>query len=71
MGAFEEMVRGTATEAAPWYVVPADQKWFSRLVVAAAIVERLEAIDPKFPKLDEAELRDIAALRAALGGGKA
>jgi hypothetical protein len=51
--------------------VPADQKWFSRLVVAAAIVERLEAIDPKFPKLDEAELRDIAALRAALGGGKA
>ena len=71
MSAYEDLVRGTATEAAPWYVVPADQKWFSRLVVAAAIVERLEAIDPKFPKLDEAELRDIAALRAALGGGKA
>jgi PPK2 family polyphosphate:nucleotide phosphotransferase len=71
MGAFEEMVRGTATEAAPWHVVPSDHKWFTRLVVAAAIVERLEAIDPKFPKLDEAELRDIAALRAALGGGKA
>ncbi|HET7851513.1 MAG TPA: polyphosphate kinase 2 family protein [Methyloceanibacter sp.] len=71
MSAYQEMVRGTATEAAPWYVVPADQKWFSRLVVAATIVERLEAIDPKFPKLDEAELRDIAALRAALSGGKA
>ena len=69
MGAVEEMVRGTATEAAPWHVVPADHKWFSRLVVAAAIVEGLEAIDPKFPKLDEAELRDIAALRAALSGG--
>ena len=69
MGAFEEMVRGTATEAAPWHVVPADHKWFTRLVVAAAIVERLEAIDPKFPKLDEAEQRDIAALRAALSGG--
>jgi PPK2 family polyphosphate:nucleotide phosphotransferase len=69
MGAFEEMVRGTATEAAPWHVVPADHKWFSRLVVAAVIEERLEAIDPKFPKLDEAELRDIAALRAALSGG--
>jgi len=69
MGAFEEMVRGTATEAAPWYIVPADHKWFSRLVVAAAIEERLEAIDPKFPKLDEAEQRDIAALRAALSGG--
>jgi PPK2 family polyphosphate:nucleotide phosphotransferase len=69
MGAFEEMVRGTATEAAPWHVVPADHKWFTRLVVAAAIEERLEAIDPKFPKLDEAEQRDIAALRAALSGG--
>jgi PPK2 family polyphosphate:nucleotide phosphotransferase len=71
MGAYEEMVRGTATETAPWHVVPADHKWFSRLVVAAAIVERLETIDPKFPKLDEAELRDIAALRAALSGTKA
>jgi PPK2 family polyphosphate:nucleotide phosphotransferase len=69
MSAYQEMVRGTATDAAPWYVVPADQKWFSRLVVAAAIVERLEAIDPKFPELDQAELRDIAALRAALSGG--
>ena len=69
MGAFEEMVRGTATEAAPWHIVPADHKWFSRLVVAAAIEERLEAIDPKFPKLNEAEQRDIAALRAALSGG--
>jgi PPK2 family polyphosphate:nucleotide phosphotransferase len=71
MDAYQELVRGTATEAAPWDVVPADQKWFSRLVVAAAIVERLEAIDPKFPKVDEAELRDIAVLRAALSGGKA
>ena len=71
MGAYEEMVRGTATETAPWHVVPADHKWFSRLVVAAAMVERLETIDPKFPKLDEAELRDIAALRAALSGTKA
>ena len=71
MSAYQELVRGTAMEAAPWYVVPADHKWFSRLVVAEAIVERLEAIDPKFPKLDEAELRDIAALRAALSSGKA
>lgn len=68
MRAYEEMVRGTATEAAPWYVVPADRKWFARLLVAAAIVERLEAIHPKFPKLDETELRDVAALRAALSG---
>jgi PPK2 family polyphosphate:nucleotide phosphotransferase len=68
MDAYDEMIRATATDDAPWYVVPADHKWFTRLVVAAAIVERLEAIDPKFPKLDEAELRDLAALRAALSG---
>jgi len=66
MEVYEEMVRGTATEAAPWYVVPADHRWFSRLVIASVIVERLEAIDPKFPKLDEGELRTLAALRDAL-----
>jgi PPK2 family polyphosphate:nucleotide phosphotransferase len=69
MGAYEEMVRGTATEAAPWYVVPADHRWFTRLVVAEAIVEQLERIDPKFPTLDEASLRDLAALRVALLSG--
>jgi PPK2 family polyphosphate:nucleotide phosphotransferase len=66
MGAYDELIRATATEAAPWYVVPADHKWFTRLVVEAAIVETLEAIDPKFPKLDEPALRDLAALRATL-----
>jgi PPK2 family polyphosphate:nucleotide phosphotransferase len=69
MQAYQEMVRGTATEAAPWYVVPADHKWFSRLIVATAIVERLEAINPKFPKLSEAELKNLSAFRAALSGG--
>lgn len=68
MDAYDNMIRATATDDAPWYVVPADHKWFTRLVVAATIVERLEAIDPKFPKLDEAELRSLAALRAALSG---
>jgi PPK2 family polyphosphate:nucleotide phosphotransferase len=68
MDAYDEMIRATATDDAPWYVVPADHKWFTRLVVAAAIVERMEAIDPKFPKLDEADLRNVAALRATLSG---
>jgi PPK2 family polyphosphate:nucleotide phosphotransferase len=68
MDAYDNMIRATATDDAPWYVVPADHKWFTRLVVAATIVERLEAIDPKFPKLDEAELRSLAALCAALSG---
>jgi PPK2 family polyphosphate:nucleotide phosphotransferase len=69
MGAYDDMIRATATEDAPWYVVPADHKWFTRLVVAEAIAERLEKIDPKFPTLDEAALRDLAALRASLLAG--
>jgi len=66
MAAYGDMIRATATEDAPWYVVPADHKWFTRLVVAAAIVERLEEINPKFPKLDDAALRDLQAVRTAL-----
>ncbi|HEV7463376.1 MAG TPA: polyphosphate kinase 2 family protein [Methyloceanibacter sp.] len=66
MQAYDDMIRGTATEDAPWYVVPADHKWFTRLVVAEAIVEQLEKIDPKFPTLDAAALRDLEAVRAAL-----
>jgi PPK2 family polyphosphate:nucleotide phosphotransferase len=66
MQAYDDMIRETATEDAPWYVVPADHKWFTRLVVAAAIVEQLEKIDPKFPTLDAAALRDLETVRAAL-----
>jgi PPK2 family polyphosphate:nucleotide phosphotransferase len=66
MAAIEEMIRGTATEAAPWYVVPADHKWFTRLVVGAALVERLEAIDPKFPTLDKEALGKLDAARVIL-----
>jgi PPK2 family polyphosphate:nucleotide phosphotransferase len=66
MAAYADMIRATATKEAPWYVVPADHRWFTRLVVAEAIVDRLEKIDPQFPTLDEAAQRDLAALRAAL-----
>ena len=64
--AYEEMIRGTATEHAPWYLAPADNKWFTRLVVAAAIVEQLEAINPRYPTLDESQMRSLAAVRAGL-----
>jgi len=64
--AYEDMIRATATDNAPWYVVPADHKWFTRLVVASAIIERVEAIDPKFPTLSEEQLRAIASVRASL-----
>jgi PPK2 family polyphosphate:nucleotide phosphotransferase len=66
--AYDEMIAGTATDGAPWHVVPADNKWFTRLIVAAAIVERIEAIDPKFPKLDDEAKRALDAARVALSG---
>jgi PPK2 family polyphosphate:nucleotide phosphotransferase len=66
--AYEELIRETATPWAPWYVVPADKKWFSRLVVAAAVVESLDALDLEYPKVDEAKKKELAAARAALGG---
>jgi PPK2 family polyphosphate:nucleotide phosphotransferase len=64
--AYQDMIRATATEDAPWHVVPADHKWFTRLVIAAAIVERIEAIDPKFPTLSEDQVRAIVSVRAGL-----
>ena len=67
--AYDETIRHTATKDAPWYVVPADHKWFTRLVVAATLVERLEALDLKFPKLDEASLAELEKIRAELIAG--
>jgi len=68
MSAYEEMIRGTATPHAPWYVVPADNKWFTRLVVAAAIIDALEEMDLKFPKVDRARRAGMAAAQAELLG---
>ena len=66
LDAYEDMIRHTATREAPWYVVPADNKWFTRLVVAAAIGERMEKLNLQFPKTDAAALREMRALRTAL-----
>jgi PPK2 family polyphosphate:nucleotide phosphotransferase len=66
MHAYEETIRHTATDYAPWHVVPADHKWFARLVVAATLVERMEALDLKFPKLDGTSLEELQKIRAAL-----
>ena len=66
MHAFEEAIRATATKHAPWFVVPADNKWFTRLVVAAAIVEALEELDLTYPKVDAEKKKELAAVRAAL-----
>jgi PPK2 family polyphosphate:nucleotide phosphotransferase len=66
MQAYEQAIRHTATKDAPWHVVPANHKWFTRLVVAATLVERLEQLDLKFPKLDDATLAQLESIRADL-----
>jgi polyphosphate kinase 2 (PPK2 family) len=64
--AYEEMIRQTTTKDAPWYVVPADNKWFTHLVVAAAIVETLEDLGLTYPKIDAAKRKDLQAARKTL-----
>ena len=64
--AYEEMVRQTATKHAPWYVVPADHKWYTRLVVAAAIVDTLAGLDLAFPEVDRAKRKELEKVRGAL-----
>jgi PPK2 family polyphosphate:nucleotide phosphotransferase len=64
--AYEDMIRATSTEIAPWYVVPADHKWFTRLVVASVIVETLEGLNLAFPKVGAADLKEMRKVREAL-----
>jgi PPK2 family polyphosphate:nucleotide phosphotransferase len=66
MAAYEDMIRNTSTASAPWYVVPADHKWFTRLVVAEAVIDALESLKLKFPVVDEKKKRELAAARRAL-----
>jgi PPK2 family polyphosphate:nucleotide phosphotransferase len=66
MAAYQDMIRHTATPAAPWYVVPADHKWFTRLVVAEAIVDTMKGLDLRFPTIDAAQTKILAAAGAAL-----
>jgi PPK2 family polyphosphate:nucleotide phosphotransferase len=68
MRAYEEAIRATASQHAPWFVVPADERWFTRLVVAAAIVEAVEQLDLTYPKVDAKKKKELATMRAALAG---
>ena len=72
--AYQEVIRHTSTAAAPWHVVPADHKWFARVVIGSTIVGALQKLDLKFPKADKASLEEFAQVRKALleegkGGG--
>lgn len=66
MSAYEDAIRNTACEHAPWYVVPADKKWYTRLVVAAAIDEAMQGLNLQFPKVDAAGLEEIRKSREIL-----
>jgi len=63
MDAYEDMIRNTATEEAPWHVIPADNKWFTRLAVAAAVIETLESLDLHYPEISEATRKELAGAR--------
>ena len=64
--AYQDMIRNTATKNAPWYVIPADHKWFTRLVVAAAIIDTLDGLDLAFPKVDAKKKRELSKARLSL-----
>ena len=66
MDAYEDTIRNTASNYAPWYVVPADHKWFTRLVVASAIVKNLNALNLEYPSLNEEELKELETAKQAL-----
>jgi PPK2 family polyphosphate:nucleotide phosphotransferase len=66
MAAYEDMIQHTATEECPWFVVPADNKWFTRVVVAAAVISTLDSLKLAYPKVTPAQRKELAAARAAL-----
>jgi PPK2 family polyphosphate:nucleotide phosphotransferase len=66
MNAFEDMIRHTSTPDSPWYVVPADNKWFTRVVVAAAVVETLDELKLDYPSVDAQERKELDAARQLL-----
>ena len=66
MSAYADMIRETSSEQAPWYVVPADNKWYTRVVVAAAVIDALTELELEYPKVDKDKLTELAATRATL-----
>jgi PPK2 family polyphosphate:nucleotide phosphotransferase len=66
MRAYEEAIRATASERAPWFVMPADNRWFTRLVVAAAIVEAVEELHLSYPRVSPQKMKELRAIRAVL-----
>jgi PPK2 family polyphosphate:nucleotide phosphotransferase len=70
MNAYERMIQNTATDLAPWYVVPADNKWFTRMVVAAAVIDTLDSLNLHYPVVDEAKRKELLVVKKTLLGQK-
>jgi PPK2 family polyphosphate:nucleotide phosphotransferase len=70
MKAYEKMIEATTSEEAPWFVIPADHKWFTRLAVADVIVETMQELDLHFPEVSETRRQELQRARALLEGGK-
>ncbi|MBV8969420.1 MAG: polyphosphate kinase 2 family protein, partial [Verrucomicrobia bacterium] len=68
MNAYEETIANTASEEAPWYVVPADNKWFTRVIVAAVVVDALASLDLDYPKVSDAQKQDLELAKQKLSG---
>ena len=66
MDAYQAMIRATSTKQCPWYVVPADNKWYTRMVVAAAVIDALSSLNPDYPKVTEAQQEALVQARTAL-----
>ena len=66
MDAYEAMIRNTATPFAPWYVVPADNKWFTRIVVAAAVIDTLASLNLHYPEVDDAKRKELQEVKKKL-----
>jgi len=69
MKAYEDTIRNTAAKRAPWYVVPADHKWFTRVVVAAAVIDAMVSLNLRYPELSKEKLKELEAAKKALLAG--
>ncbi|HZL97495.1 MAG TPA: hypothetical protein VFB91_02155, partial [Terriglobales bacterium] len=70
MAAYEDAIRATASREAPWYAIPADNKWFTRIMVAAAVVEAFWKLELAYPRVDDAKEKELDESRQALTGEK-
>jgi len=70
MTCYEDLIRNTATPEAPWYVVPADNKWFTRVIVAAAVIDTLDSLGLSYPEVSKQKLKELAAAKRVLLSGE-